>query len=193
MSLFCRNICINAAVRSVFVHLVDSEQERIVENVDDALAGLYRIFLERFVPSILIIFQGKCVVRSVFDHYRAVQFGRKNNSWVRGRRCVLVVIFIEVRQALSSRPTVNLSIIFLLVAMQKANLPPLFASQQIRSLWNRITLCCCHFSDFQLEYRISHFSSQTFADSWRKSKLFVIACTLLTLNLKLFEQLNPLQ
>lgn len=50
-------ICIDSAVGAVFVHFVNAEEERIVENVDDALAGHNRVVAKVFISSVLIVFE----------------------------------------------------------------------------------------------------------------------------------------
>jgi hypothetical protein len=141
-----RAVRIDAAVRAVFVHLADPEQEWIVEYVDDALARHNWLVAERFAPSILVIRELECVVRAVLDHHGTVEFRGENNSRVCRRRFILVVVFREACQALGGSAAVNLSVVFLLVAMQEAHFPPLLAGEQVCRFRHRVALRRRHVS-----------------------------------------------
>ena len=151
MDLFWGTICINATVGTIFIHFTDAKQERIIENVDDTFTRHNWIITEIFIPSVLIIRQFERVMRSIFNHNRAVKFGRENNFRVCRWFIFIIIVFWKVCQALCCRSTINLSIIFLLITMQEANFPPLFTRQQVGSFWHRVALCRRHNSIFTFQ------------------------------------------
>lgn len=160
---FWRTICVNATVRAILVDFIDAEEEWIVENVDDALARHYRIITIWTRSSVLVILKFKRVMCALLNNHRTMHLGRKDYFRFTARLALvfktIFVILLIICQALSCGTTINLPIIFLLIAMQKAHFPPLLTCEQVGRFWHWVCLGWCHFSfncHVYVQYRVTN-------------------------------------